>query len=205
MILKRGKNILKALAFLVAVYVSFQLRLKWSTRSSFSDIANEEVDVAEYMQWTQLQEPKINQLNSTTESSSSFTTTSIPQMKHKTFLITRRSCMQHYDLLMIISSAPGNFERRNNIRKTWAFERSAKPRWTSVFLVAQTRDEGVSNLLLEEDEALKDLVRASYYDYYYNQTHKIKMGFEWAITYCNFSFLLKLDDDVFVHIPRVLS
>ena len=35
--------------------------------------------------------------------------------------------MQHYDLLMIISSAPGNFERRNNIRKTWAFERSAKP------------------------------------------------------------------------------
>ena len=31
------------------------------------------------------------------------------------------------------------------------------------------------------------------------------MLFEWAVTYCNFSFLLKLDDDVFVHIPRVLS
>ena len=84
--------------------------------------------------------------------------------------------MQHYDLLMIISSAPGNFERRNNIRKTWAFERSAKPRWTSVFLVAQTRDETVSNVLLDEDEALKDLVRASYYDHYWNQTRKIKNG-----------------------------
>ena len=31
------------------------------------------------------------------------------------------------------------------------------------------------------------------------------MGFEWAITYCNFSFLLKSDDDVFVQVPRVLS
>ena len=31
------------------------------------------------------------------------------------------------------------------------------------------------------------------------------MLFGWAVTYCNFSFLLKLDDDVFVHIPRVLS
>ena len=31
------------------------------------------------------------------------------------------------------------------------------------------------------------------------------MGFEWAVTHCNFSFLLKIDDDVFVHIPRVLS
>ena len=113
--------------------------------------------------------------------------------------------MQHYDLLMIIASAPGNSERRKNIRKTWAFERSAKPRWTSVFLVAQTRNETVSNVLLDEDEALKDLVRASYYDHYWNQTRKIQMGFEWAVTYCDFSFLLKLDDDVFVHVPRVLS
>ena len=113
--------------------------------------------------------------------------------------------MQHYDLLLIISSAPGNFKRRHTIRKTWAFERAFQPRWTTVFLVAQTRDEVVSDALLKEDEAHKDLVRGNYYDHYWNQTRKIQMGFEWAVTYCNFSFLLKLDDDVFVHIPRVLS
>ncbi|CAH3117839.1 unnamed protein product [Pocillopora meandrina] len=131
--------------------------------------------------------------------------TSTSQINHKTFLTTRRSCMQHYDLLMIVSSAPGNFKRRNNIRKTWAFERAFRPRWTTAFLVAKTQDKGVSNLLLEEDEANKDLVRASYYDHYWNQTRKIQMGFEWAVMYCNFSFLLKLDDDVFVHVPRILS
>ena len=188
------KRVLTVLAFVIAICVSFQLRLIWSTLSSFSEIVRAELDVENHVKRIQLRELKMNQ-----------TTTSTTQIHHKSFLITRRSCMQHYDLLMIIASAPGNSERRKNIRKTWAFERSAKPRWTSVFLVAQTRDKTVSNGLLDEDEAHKDLVRASYYDHYWNQTRKIQMGFEWAVTYCDFSFLLKLDDDVFVHVPRVLS
>ncbi|XP_066019068.1 uncharacterized protein [Pocillopora verrucosa] len=194
MIRIHGKRVLAVLAFLMAIYVFFQLGLIRSTRSSFSDIVREQLDVENDVRQTPLRELKVNH-----------TTTPTSQINYKSFLTTRRSCMQHYDLLIIISSAPSNFGRRNNIRKTWAFERSAKPRWTSVFLVAQTRDETVSNVLLDEDEALKDLVRASYYDHYWNQTRKIQMGFEWAITYCNFSFLLKLDDDVFVHVPRVLS
>ena len=73
------------------------------------------------------------------------------------------------------------------------------------FLVTQTRNETVSNLLSEVDEAHQDLEPASSFNYYYNQTLKMKMGFEWAETYCNFLFLLKLDDDVFVHIARLLS
>ena len=165
MIRIHGKRILTVLAFVMAICVSFQLGLIWSTRSSFFDIVREQLDVESHVQRLQFRELKINR-----------TTTSTSQVNYKSFLITRSSCMQHYDLLMIISSAPGNFERRNNIRKTWAFERSAKPRWTSVFLVAQTRDETVSNVLLDEDEALKDLVRASYYDHYWNQTRKIKNG-----------------------------
>lgn len=31
------------------------------------------------------------------------------------------------------------------------------------------------------------------------------MGFEWASRYCNFSFLLKVDDDVFVNMSALLS
>ena len=96
--------------------------------------------------------------------------------------------MQNYDLLVITSSAPSNFERRNTIRKTWAFERAFQPRWTTVFLVAQTRDEVVSDSLLKEDEAHKDLVRASYYEHYWNQTRKIQMGFEWAVKQIDVSF-----------------
>ena len=199
MVRKRTKKILLALFLGMTTYVSFQLVYVWKYR--FTSLASgEEVD-------RQMEKIDLRRLTTApTTSTGSLTTTSIsPQIKHRTFLTTRRSCMQHYDLLMIISSAPGNFQRRNLIRKTWAFERAFRPRWTTVFLVGQTRDEAVSVTLLKEDKAHKDLVRASYYDHYWNQTRKIQMGFEWAVTYCNFSFLLKLDDDVFVHIPRVLS
>ena len=124
---------------------------------------------------------------------------------HKTTLITKRPCAQYYSLLILVSSAPGNFQRRNCIRKTWAFENALKPRWTTVFLVAQTPIQSESNSLLKEDEVYGDLVRADYYDHYWNQTLKIQMGFEWATRYCKFSFLLKADDDVFVNSVELLS
>ena len=102
MIRIQGKRVLTVLAFVMAICVSFQLGLIWSTRSSFSDIVREQLDVESHMQRLQLRELTMNH-----------TTTSTSQANYKSFLITRRSCMQHYDLLMIISSAPGNFERRN--------------------------------------------------------------------------------------------
>ena len=125
--------------------------------------------------------------------------------EHKTTLITNRTCAQYYSLLILVSSAPANLKRRNYIRETWAFERAFKPRWTTVFLIAQTRIQSESNSLLKEDEVYGDLVRADYYDHYWNQTLKIQMGFEWATLYCKFAFLLKTDDDVFVNSAGLLS
>ncbi|KAJ7387515.1 hypothetical protein OS493_000846 [Desmophyllum pertusum] len=126
-------------------------------------------------------------------------------LKQKSTLITNRTCIQYYSLLILVSSAPANLQRRNIIRKTWAFESAFKPRWTTVFLVAQSRIQAESNSLAKEDEVYGDLVRADYYDHYWNQTLKIQMGFEWATRHCKFSFLLKVDDDVFVNPERVLS
>ena len=31
------------------------------------------------------------------------------------------------------------------------------------------------------------------------------MAFEWASTYCNFLFLFKMDDDIFVNVKRLIS
>ncbi|KAJ7370620.1 hypothetical protein OS493_031035 [Desmophyllum pertusum] len=154
--------------------------------------------------------PFCKELGSKNESEETSRITTVPPygkrpLKHKTTLITNRTCAQNYSLLILVSSAPANFQRRNDIRKTWAFESTPKPRWTTVFLVAQTQLQNQSNSLLKEDEVYEDLVRADYYDHYWNQTLKIQMGFEWATRYCNFSFLLKVDDDVFVNSERVLS
>ena len=125
--------------------------------------------------------------------------------RHKTTLITTKVCLQHYFLLILVSSAPAYIQRRSDIRQTWGTDTSIEPQWKTVFLVAQTRVQSESNALFKEDELFGDLIRADYYDHYSNQSLKIRMGFEWAARYCKFSFLLKMDDDTFANTKALVS
>ena len=125
--------------------------------------------------------------------------------KHKTSLITTTTCTRSYFLLILVSSAPPNAERRNDIRQTWGVDFAVKPRWKTFFLVARTLiQRELNSLLTLEDEIYRDLVRANYNENYWNQTLKVQMGFEWAVRYCKFSFLLKTDDDVFVNTKALI-
>lgn len=125
--------------------------------------------------------------------------------EHKTTLTTRTTCNQHYFLLILVSSAPAYFDRRRIIRQTWAADSAIKTRWKTVFLLGQSRDKNHSELLLREEAFYGDLIRADYFESYWNQTLKIEMGFEWAARYCSFTFLLKADDDVFINPPAVIA
>ena len=146
-----------------------------------------------------------------TEIFQSTSTTSVPTTgnelpaEHKSTLTTTTTCNQHYFLLILVASAPAYFDRRRMIRQTWATDSSIKHRWKTVFLLGQTRDGNLSEQLQSEEAFFGDLIRADYYEDYWNQTLKIEMGFEWAARYCSFSFLLKADDDVFINTPSVLS
>ena len=126
-------------------------------------------------------------------------------LQHKTTLISTKTCVQDYFLLILVSSAPPHIKRRTDIRQTWGVDSALKPRWKTFFLVAQSRVQKVSESLLKEDDAFGDLVRADYYDHYWNQTLKIQMGFEWAARYCKFSYVLKMDDDTFVDTKALIS
>lgn len=123
----------------------------------------------------------------------------------KTTLITNTTCSQHYFLLILVSSAPSNFQRRKDIRRTWGVDTALAPRWKTVFLVAQSRAKETTESLLREHSSYRDLLQGNYIDHYWNQTLKIQMGFEWSVRYCNFTFLLKMDDDTFVHTKRLIS
>ena len=118
--------------------------------------------------------------------------------RHKTTLITRTACTRHYTLLILVSSAPGHFNRRNLIRQTWGSDSAIKSQWKTFFVIGQTQNQIHSALLFKENEVYGGIIRANYLEDYWNQTLKIEMAFEWAARYCNFSFLLKTDDDVFV-------
>ena len=126
-------------------------------------------------------------------------------LQHKTTLITKTVCTQHYPLLILVSSTPANFERRYLIRQTWGADNNNVPHWKTYFLLGQTRDQTHSDLLKKEDSIYGDMIRADYYEHYWNQSLKIQMAFEWAARYCGFSYLLKADDDVFVNPKRLID
>ena len=125
--------------------------------------------------------------------------------QQKTTLITRTVCARHYSLLILVSSAPENFERRNLIRQTWGADNSTAPQWKTYFLLGLTTNQTHSDLLQTENNNFGDIIRADYYEHYWNQSLKIRMAFEWAARYCNFSFLLKADDDVLVNTRRLID
>jgi len=119
--------------------------------------------------------------------------------QHKTSLITRTTCVGKHFLVILVSSAPANFERRKLVRQTWGTDKNlTSPQWKTYFLLGQTRNQTESFLLEKENSVYGDMIRANYPEHYWNQSLKIQMAFEWAARYCNFSYLLKADDDVLV-------
>ena len=125
-------------------------------------------------------------------------------LPHKTYLISRERCTQKVFLLVMVFSRPAYFDRRSVIRKTWATDPSMKTRWKTVFLLGQTPDDSVQNEYLEAEGMMhRDLIRGAQKENYYNLTLKTQMGLEWASKYCDFQYLLKADDDVFVN-PHLL-
>ena len=104
-------------------------------------------------------------------------------------------------LLILVFSAPANFDKRTIIRKTWATDPSLKIRWRSVFPLGQAAGDNILNKKLEAEGMMYgDLIRGSYNEHYQNLTFKTQMGLEWAAKYCaDFQFLLKADDDVFIN------
>ncbi|XP_020621475.1 beta-1,3-galactosyltransferase 5-like [Orbicella faveolata] len=126
-------------------------------------------------------------------------------LRHKTTLITKTACTRKYFLLILVSSAPANLERRSFIRQTWGADNNKATQWKTYFLLGQTRNRTQSDLLKREDSIYGDMIRADYYEHYWNQSLKIQMAFEWAARYCNFSYLLKADDDVLVNTKDLVT
>ena len=115
---------------------------------------------------------------------------------HRTYLISRTPCTQTIFLLIVVASAPGNFDARAVIRRTWGSDMYLEKRWTTVFLIGQAKDRNQHDYLDAEAVIYGDVIRGSHSDHYYNLTLKTQIGIEWAARYRDFRFLLKVDDDV---------
>ncbi|XP_068599910.1 lactosylceramide 1,3-N-acetyl-beta-D-glucosaminyltransferase A [Brachionichthys hirsutus] len=117
-------------------------------------------------------------------------------------------------LLLFVKSSPENFDRRQAIRDTWGNESFV---WselgTSVKIVFALgvhphvgQRAGVQRALLQEDHAYKDLIQQNFVDTFHNLTVKLVLQFQWSHTFCRqASFLMSADDDIFVHMPNLVT
>ncbi|NWX94181.1 B3GN3 acetylglucosaminyltransferase, partial [Nothoprocta pentlandii] len=112
-------------------------------------------------------------------------------------------------LLLAIKSSPGNYVRREAIRKTWGRERSvAGARVRRVFLcgVAPSAKVAKFNWLLRlEHREHGDILQWDFQDTFFNLTLKQLLFHGWLADSCpGARFVLNGDDDVFVNTDNVV-
>lgn len=127
------------------------------------------------------------------------------ETRHRTFLQTQTRCTQKYLLLILVPSSPLNFKTRRVIRQTWGTDYAMNRTWRTMFLLGQPRHPTEMKYLSAETAIYGDIIQGFQTDSYQNLTLKIEMGLEWAMKYCDFEFLLKADDDVFVNTFKLLN
>ena len=104
-------------------------------------------------------------------------------------------------VLLVIKSAIGNEARRNMIRRTWGDENAAFPvAIRRVFMLGVApADRALQRRVGAEAHKHGDIVQRHFVDNYYNNTLKLRTGFEWATAYCEGAqFIAFIDDDFYV-------
>ncbi|XP_070765350.1 N-acetyllactosaminide beta-1,3-N-acetylglucosaminyltransferase 3-like [Enoplosus armatus] len=114
-------------------------------------------------------------------------------------------------LLLVIKSSPGNYDRREVLRKTWAKERLHNGMWIRRIFISGTMNAGFEkkrlNKLLElEQQEYSDILQWDFSDTFYNLTLKQILFLEWMERNCpNARFLLNGDDDVFANTDNMVE
>ncbi|GJD06840.1 Lactosylceramide 1,3-N-acetyl-beta-D-glucosaminyltransferase [Galdieria sulphuraria] len=136
-------------------------------------------------------------------------------------------------LFVAVASAPECEKRRSTIRATWAqyFQNAQvpietqnlkdgnvrqnvtslihdikkRPIWHMLFFIGRSSSPKVQERVEEEAKVFGDVILLPYQEGYYNLTLKTLAMFQWASQHVNSSFVFKADDDVYLHIPRLIE
>ncbi|CAN7999546.1 unnamed protein product [Ixodes hexagonus] len=133
---------------------------------------------------------------------------SLIDLKNFSYVLDSKPCgpSGEENLLVLVHSAANHFPQRESIRTSWA----AGSGWLKnltirvVFLLATTPDQSLQDLIVHENRRHGDTVQGDFVDSYHNLTYKHVMGLRWAVDRCpGVSHVLKMDDDIFVHLFRL--
>ncbi|ESP01954.1 hypothetical protein LOTGIDRAFT_111417 [Lottia gigantea] len=109
------------------------------------------------------------------------------------------------NMLVYVHSAPDNLHRRLAIRGTWGSSDNLKKyKVKIVFVSGMSNNFTIADKLNMENKRYGDILQANFHDTYKNLTMKAKSAITWISKYCkNVTYVLKTDDDTFVHLERL--
>lgn len=114
-------------------------------------------------------------------------------------------------LFVGVVSAPGNFKRRRDIRRTWLRHLRQKMNGSVEvvgfgFVMGKSTDAGVQLRIEKESRTHCDVLQVEIIDNYYDLAVKGVAFFNWLNQNCqNVNHILKVDDDVYVNILNLAS
>ncbi|KAJ3599029.1 hypothetical protein NHX12_032992 [Muraenolepis orangiensis] len=114
-------------------------------------------------------------------------------------------------LLLVIKSSPGNYERRQVLRETWAEERVHRGARIRRVFISGTTGSGFEKLQLNKLLELEhrrhgDILQWDFEDSFFNLTLKQVLFLEWMEDCCpRAHFLLNGDDDIFAHTGNMVD
>ena len=106
-------------------------------------------------------------------------------------------------LLIVSTSNVSSFDRRRAIRETWGRGHYKRGDTRTFFAVGKSYDRNTMKRLAVESHQHRDIIKGDFYEKFYNLPYKFEMILEWAYKYCDFEYLLKTDDDVFVNLHNI--
>ena len=119
--------------------------------------------------------------------------------------VKRLSQKETTDLIVLVISAPNNTERRSTIRETWLWRKRRNVMYYFVIASANLDISTSKAVQLEQSQYQDLLLLPSMRDSYKYLTTKVLHSFLWIYSNIDFKYVLKVDDDSFVIIPRILS
>lgn len=129
-------------------------------------------------------------------------------LKNFTFLMnSSHACDREPYFLAFVHSAPGNFHKRQVIRRTWASPNIVRRlNIRVVFIIGLSNESAIEKQLRLEEESHHDIVQGNFVDSYRNLTYKHLVGYRWTMMFCNTTrFVMKADDDAFVDVFKIIS
>ena len=76
--------------------------------------------------------------------------------------------------------------------------------WKTVFLLGQTHNPKLDDLLQDEASFYEDIVFGDFIDSYRNLTRKMALGVQWAAKHCQAEYVMKADEDSYVNIHELI-